>query len=155
MPDKTRETIDEDGWLHTGDLVTMDDRGYTTITGRLRDMIIRGGENIYPREIEELLFEHPQVSDVAVVGLPDERWGEIVGAFVRDADPANPAADAELHTYCREHLSPQKTPKVWYRIDDFPLTPSGKIQKFVLVDEWRKGLWEAARQERSGARLGA
>ena len=155
MPDKTRETIDEDGWLHTGDLVTMDDRGYTTITGRLRDMIIRGGENIYPREIEELLFEHPQVSDVAVVGLPDERWGEIVGAFVRDADPANPAADAELHTYCREHLSPQKTPKVWYRVDDFPLTPSGKIQKFVLVDEWRKGLWEAARQERSGARLGA
>ena len=155
MPDKTRETIDEDGWLHTGDLVTMDDRGYTTITGRLRDMIIRGGENIYPREIEELLFEHSQVSDVAVVGLPDERWGEIVGAFVRDADPANPAADAELHTYCREHLSPQKTPKVWYRVDDFPLTPSGKIQKFVLVDEWRKGLWEAARQERSGARLGA
>ena len=155
MPDKTRETIDEDGWLHTGDLVTMDDRGYTTITGRLRDMIIRGGENIYPREIEELLFEHPQVSDVAVVGLPDERWGEIVGAFVRDADSANPASDAELHTYCREHLSPQKTPKVWYRVDDFPLTPSGKIQKFVLLEQWRKGLWEAARQERSGARLGA
>ena len=155
MPDKTSETIDEDGWLHTGDLVTMDDRGYTTITGRLRDMIIRGGENIYPREIEELLFEHPQVSDVAVVGLPDERWGEIVGAFVRDADSANPASDAELHTYCREHLSPQKTPKVWYRVDDFPLTPSGKIQKFVLLEQWRKGLWEAARQERSGARLGA
>ena len=155
MPDKTRETIDEDGWLHTGDLVTMDDRGYTTITGRLRDMIIRGGENIYPREIEELLFEHPQVSDVAVVGLPDERWGEIVAAFIRDADSANPASDAELHTYCREHLAPQKTPKTWYRVDDFPLTPSGKIQKFVLVDEWRKGLWEAARQERSRARLGA
>ena len=144
MPDKTRETIDEDGWLHTGDLVTMDDRGYTTITGRLRDMIIRGGENIYPREIEELLFEHPQVSDVAVVGLPDERWGEIVGAFVRDADPANPATDAELHTYCREHLAPQKTPRVWYRVEDFPLTPSGKIQKFVLVDEWRKGAYDAA-----------
>ena len=155
MPDKTSETIDEGGWLHTGDLVTMDDRGYTTITGRLRDMIIRGGENIYPREIEELLFEHPQVSDVAVVGLPDERWGEIVSAFVRDADSANPASDAELHTYCREHLSPQKTPKVWYRVDDFPLTPSGKIQKFVLLEQWRKGLWEAARQERSGARLGA
>ena len=144
MPDKTSETIDEDGWLHTGDLVTMDDRGYTTITGRLRDMIIRGGENIYPREIEELLFEHPQVSDVAVVGLPDERWGEIVGAFVRDADPANPVSDAELHTYCREHLSPQKTPKVWYRVDDFPLTPSGKIQKFVLLKQWQKGVYGAA-----------
>lgn len=144
MPDKTAETIDEDGWLHSGDLVTMDDRGYTTITGRLRDMIIRGGENIYPREIEELLFEHPQVSDVAIVGLPDERWGEIVGAFIRDADPANPASDAELHTYCRENLAPQKTPKAWYRVDDFPLTPSGKIQKFVLVDEWRKGAYSAA-----------
>jgi len=144
MPEKTRATIDEDGWLHTGDLVTMDDRGYTTITGRLKDMIIRGGENIYPREIEELLFEHPRVSDVAVVGLPDERWGEIVGAFVRDADPANPASDAELHTYCREHLSPQKTPKVWYRVDEFPLTPSGKIQKFVLLEQWQKGLWDAA-----------
>ena len=144
MPDRTAETIDEDGWLHTGDLVTMDDRGYTTITGRLRDMIIRGGENIYPREIEELLFEHPQVADVAVVGLPDERWGEIVGAFVRDADPADPVSDAELHTYCRENLSPQKTPKAWYRVDEFPLTPSGKIQKFVLVDEWRKGVYGAA-----------
>ncbi|MYF03815.1 MAG: AMP-binding protein, partial [Holophagales bacterium] len=144
MPDKTAETIDEGGWLHTGDLVTMDDRGYTTITGRLKDMIIRGGENIYPREIEELLFEHPQVADVAVVGLPDERWGEIVGAFVRDADPSNPASDGELHTYCRENLSPQKTPKVWYRVDEFPLTPSGKIQKFVLVEEWRKGAYSAA-----------
>ncbi len=144
MPDKTAETIDEDGWLHSGDLVTMDDRGYTTITGRLRDMIIRGGENIYPREIEELLFEHPQVADVAIVGLPDERWGEIVGAFIRDADPANPASDGELHTYCREHLAPQKTPKAWYRVDDFPLTPSGKIRKFVLVDEWRKGAYSAA-----------
>ena len=144
MPDKTAETIDQDGWLHTGDLVTMDDRGYTTITGRLRDMIIRGGENIYPREIEELLFEHPRVADVAVVGLPDERWGEIVGAFIRDADPANPVSDAELHAYCRENLSPQKTPKAWYRVDDFPLTPSGKIQKFVLLEEWRKGAYNAA-----------
>ncbi len=144
MPEKTDETIDEDGWLHTGDLVTMDDRGYTTITGRLKDMIIRGGENIYPREIEELLFEHPQVGDVAVVGLPDQRWGEVVAAFIRDADPANPASDGELHTLCREHLSPQKTPKAWFRVTDFPLTPSGKIQKFVLVDEWKKGAHGAA-----------
>ncbi len=139
MPEKTAETIDEDGWLHTGDLVTMDERGYTTITGRLRDMIIRGGENIYPREIEELLFEHPKVADVAVVGLPDERWGEIVAAFVRDADPADPATDAELHTYCRENLSPQKTPKVWCRVAEFPLTPSGKVQKFVLREQWGQG----------------
>ena len=139
MPEKTAEAIDDDGWLHTGDLVCMDERGYTTITGRLKDMIIRGGENIYPREIEELLFEHPQVADVAVVGLPDDKWGEIVGAFIRDADPADRASDAELHTYCREHLAPQKTPKVWKRVSDFPLTPSGKIQKFVLRDQWQNG----------------
>ncbi len=80
----------------------MDERGYTTITGRLKDMIIRGGENIYPREIEEVLFEHPKVAEVAVVGLPDAKWGEVVAAFVRDADPGDPALDAELHTYCRE-----------------------------------------------------
>ncbi|MEE2777765.1 MAG: AMP-binding protein [Acidobacteriota bacterium] len=142
MPEKTAETIDDEGWLHTGDLVTMDERGYTTITGRLKDMIIRGGENIYPREIEELLFEHDQVADVAILGLPDERWGEIVGAFVRDANPQNPASDAELHTYCRENMAPQKTPKVWYRVTEFPLTPSGKIQKFVLLDQWKVGRFD-------------
>ena len=144
MPEATAAAIDEEGWLHTGDVGSMDERGYCRIHGRLKEMIIRGGENIYPREIEELLFEHPQVADVAVVGLPDERWGEIVGAFVRDADPSNPASDGELHTYCRENLSPQKTPKAWYRVDEFPLTPSGKIQKFVLVEEWKKGAHSAA-----------
>ena len=142
MPDKTAEAIDSEGWLHTGDLVTMDERGYTKITGRLKDMIIRGGENIYPREIEELLFEHPDVADVAVLGLPDPKWGEIVGAFVRDADPANPASDAELHTYLRENLAPQKTPKAWYRVGEFPLTPSGKIQKFVLKEQWERGAFD-------------
>jgi fatty-acyl-CoA synthase len=139
MPEKTAETIDAEGWLHTGDLVSMDERGYTTITGRLKDMIIRGGENIYPREIEELLFEHPKVAEVAVVGLPDAKFGEIVAAFVRDADPREPATDAELHAYCREHLSPQKTPKLWFHVEAFPLTPSGKIQKFALRERWEKG----------------
>jgi fatty-acyl-CoA synthase len=142
MPDKTAETIDADGWLHTGDLVSMDERGYTTITGRLKDMIIRGGENIYPREIEEHLFAHPKVAEVAVCGLPDEKWGEIVGAFIRDADPDDPASDAELHAYLRERLSPQKTPKAWYHLDEFPLTPSGKIQKFAIVEAWEKGLYD-------------
>ncbi len=142
MPDKTAETIDADGWLHTGDLVSLDDRGYATITGRLKDMIIRGGENIYPREIEELLFGHPKVADVAVCGLPDEKWGEQVGAFIRDADPEDPATDAELHTYLREHLSPQKTPRSWYRVDEFPLTGSGKVQKFAIVEAWEKGLYD-------------
>ena len=138
MPEMTAETIDDDGWLRTGDLVSMDERGYTTITGRLKDMIIRGGENIYPREIEELLFEHPKVADAVVVGLPDAKWGEVVGAFVRDADPGDPAADVELHSYCRDHLSPQKTPSVWVRVEEFPLTPSGKIKKFVLREQWER-----------------
>ncbi len=139
MPEKTREAIDKDGWLHTGDLVTMDERGYTTITGRLKDMIIRGGENIYPREIEEVLFEHPQVAEVAVVGLPDPKWGENVAAFIRDADPDNPAQDLELHDHLRQTLAPTKTPKLWYHVDEFPLTGSGKIQKFALREMWEKG----------------
>ena len=138
MPEATAHAIDADGWLHTGDLCAMDERGYCTVEGRLKDMIIRGGENIYPREIEELLFRHPQVAEVAVVGLPDERLGEIVGAFLRDADPRDRASDADLHAYCREHLSPQKTPKVWCRVEAFPLTGSGKVQKFVLRERWEK-----------------
>ena len=128
--------IDADGWLHTGDLCKMDKRGYCSVEWRLKDVIIRGGENIYPLEIEELLFEHPAVADVAIVGLPDERFGEIVGAFIRDADADNPASDAEPHDYCRDHLSPQKTPKLWRRVDSFPLTGSGKIQKFALREQW-------------------
>src|SRR5690606_3406855 len=105
----TAATIDDDGWLHTGDLCSMDERGYCTIVGRLKDMIIRGGENIYPSEIEEVLFRHDAVADVAVVGLPDERWGEVVAAFVRPAGPDAPTV-AELREHVRAHLAPHKTP---------------------------------------------
>jgi len=138
MEEATANAIDSEGWLHTGDLCSMDERGYCKVQGRLKDMIIRGGENIYPREIEELLFRHPQVAEVAVLGLPDPKWGENVAAFIRDVDAQNPASDTELREYCRQHLSPQKTPKVWVRIDAFPLTGSGKIQKFVLSEQWEK-----------------
>ena len=141
MPERTTETIDADGWLHTGDLVTMDSRGYTSIAGRLKDMIIRGGENLFPREIEEVLFTHPKVADVAVVGIPDEKWGEVIAAFVRDADPEAPATDAELRAFMREHLAPQKTPTIWVRVEGFPLTPSGKVQKFQIRENWEKGLY--------------
>jgi acyl-CoA synthetase (AMP-forming)/AMP-acid ligase II len=92
-PDKTAAAIDADGWLHTGDLASMDQRGYCRIAGRLKDMIIRGGENIYPREIEQVLFEHPTVADVAVVGVPDAKWGEQVAAFVRPAPGQAPDPD--------------------------------------------------------------
>jgi fatty-acyl-CoA synthase len=141
MVEATAKTIDEDGWLHTGDLASMDERGYTKIEGRLKDMIIRGGENIYPRELEELLFKHPTVGEAAVVGLPDDRLGEVVGAFIRPAPGASPDRET-LFAYLREHLSPQKTPKHWYLMEDFPLTGSGKIQKFVLRDQWVDGQFE-------------
>ena len=138
MPEATARTIDQDGWLHTGDICSMDERGYCTVEGRLKDMIIRGGENIYPREIEELLFQHPTVAEVAVVGLPDERLGEVVGAFIRSAPGETPDREA-LFAYLREHASPQKTPKHWFLMAEFPLTGSGKIQKYVLREQWLDG----------------
>jgi fatty-acyl-CoA synthase len=138
MPDATAAAIDEEGWLHTGDLCAMDDRGYCTVEGRLKDMIIRGGENIYPRELEDLLFAHDTVGEAAVVGLPDEKWGETVGAFIRPAPGARVDKD-ELFAYLREHLAPHKTPRQWFVVDEFPLTGSGKIQKFKLRERWVAG----------------
>ena len=137
-PEATAATIDNDGWLHTGDLCAMDERGYCTVEGRLKDMIIRGGENIYPRELEDLLFAHPSVGEVAVVGLPDDTWGETVAAFVRPA-PGQRVDKAVLFAYLREHLAPHKTPRQWFAIDTFPLTGSGKIQKFKLREQWTNG----------------
>ena len=130
------ETLDEQGWLHTGDLCSMDERGYCKVEGRLKDMIIRGGENIYPKEIENLLFEHESVGEVAVVGLPDDLMGEVVGAFIRAA-PGHEISRSELFAYLRENLSPQKTPSLWFEVEQFPLTGSGKIQKFQLVEDWQ------------------
>lgn len=138
VPAALVQRFEEDGWLHTGDLCSMDERGYCKVEGRLKDMIIRGGENIYSRELEELLFRHPTVGEVAIVGLPGDRYGEIVGAFIRAAPGARPDRE-ELFAYLREHLSPQKTPKNWFLIEDFPLTGSGKIQKFVLRQQWQDG----------------
>jgi acyl-CoA synthetase (AMP-forming)/AMP-acid ligase II len=142
-PEMTAAAIDADGWLHTGDLASMDQRGYCKIAGRLKDMIIRGGENIYPREIEQVLFTHPTVADVAVVGVPDAKWGEQVAAFVRPAPGHTPDPD-ELFAYCREHLAPHKTPRYWTMLDEFPLTPSGKVQKFVLRQRFLAQAPEAA-----------
>ena len=135
-PKATSETVDAEGWLHTGDLGQMDARGYVTITGRVKEMIIRGGENHFPKEIENCLLEHPDVAEVAVVGLPDEKWGEVIGAFIRSKKPIDKAA---LHVHCRANISPQKTPNVWVRVDHFPLTGSGKIQKFKLREDYITG----------------
>jgi len=143
MPDATARAIDADGWLHTGDLATMDGRGYFTITGRLKDMIIRGGENIYPREIEDTLFSHPKVAEAAVVGVRDPTWGEQVAAVIRPADPAAPPTSAELYELCRARLAPHKTPRYWYQTDQFPLTGSGKIQKFRIVALLEENVYRA------------
>ncbi|HLY83854.1 MAG TPA: AMP-binding protein [Acidimicrobiales bacterium] len=138
MPEATSAAIDADGWLHTGDLGTMDERGYCRIEGRLKDMIIRGGENIYPREIEAVLYDHPAVADVAVVGIPDERWGEQVAAFVRLTEGES-VTPAELSAHVRERLAAYKAPRSWVFVDAFPMTGSGKIQKFVLLERYLKG----------------
>ncbi len=137
-PDATAAAIDTDGWLHTGDLGTLDARGYLRITGRVKEMIIRGGENLFPAEIENVLLEHPDVAEVAVVGAPDERWGEIVLGFVRLA-PGASLDKAALVAHCRAHISPQKTPAHWISVTEWPLTGSGKIQKFVLRDRFVAG----------------
>lgn len=138
----TEETIDSDGWLHSGDICSMDERGFCYIVGRIKDMIIRGGENIYPKEIEEVLFHHPSVGEVAVIGLPDDKWGETVGAVIRPSPDASPSV-AELRAWVREHLAPHKTPSSWFTTSEFPLTGSGKIQKFVLVEMWNKNELES------------
>jgi acyl-CoA synthetase (AMP-forming)/AMP-acid ligase II len=147
-PEATAAAVDADGWLRTGDLGSMDDRGYLRIAGRIKDMIIRGGENIYPREIEEVLIAHPAVADASVLGVPDEYYGEVVGAAIRPAVPAAPGAGgvagvggvsrsdedlaAELADYCRTRLAAYKIPVRWLITDAFPLTASGKIRKDVL-----------------------
>lgn len=140
MVEQSADAIDSDGWLHTGDLASMDERGYCSVEGRLKDMIIRGGENIYPKELEELLFAHESIAEVAVVGLPDEKWGESVAAFLRP----NPGASIDkklLFGYVRENLAPQKTPQRWFEAEAFPMTGSGKIQKFRLRQQWVDGDW--------------
>ena len=130
-PVATAAALDADGWLHTGDLGTMDARGRVRVTGRVKEMIIRGGENLFPAEIENILLEHPGVAEAAVVGVPDDRWGEIVVAFLRRAPHAE-LNKAVLVAHCRAHLAPFKTPAHWVEVDNWPLTGSGKIQKFVL-----------------------
>jgi len=137
-PEATARTIDRDGWLHTGDLGTMDASGFVRITGRLKDMIIRAGENIFPAEIENVLITHPGVAEVAVVGVPDPRLGEIAVAFLR-ARPGTPLDPADLVRHVRRELAAPKTPARWIVLDAFPLTGSGKVQKFVLRDRYVAG----------------
>ena len=131
MPEATSSAIDEEGWLHTGDLAEVDEDGYYRITGRLKDMIIRGGENVYPREIEEFLYTHPKVSDVQVIGVPDERFGEEVMAWVM-LKPGESADSEEIREFCRGRIAHFKVPRYVRVTDEFPMTVTGKIQKFRM-----------------------
>ena len=131
MPEATTAAIDDEGWLHTGDLATVDDEGYYKITGRLKDMIIRGGENVYPREIEEFLYTNPKVADVQVIGVPDQRFGEEIMAWVMlKADQE--ATEEEIKEFCRGRIAHFKVPRYVKFVSEFPMTVTGKIQKFVM-----------------------
>jgi fatty-acyl-CoA synthase len=139
----TKRTVDEEGWLHTGDLATMRPDGYLRVTGRAKDLIIRGGENIYPREVEEFLYTHPKVADVQVVGLPDEKLGETVAAWIRLKEPAT---EEEIREHCRGKIAHFKIPQYFRFVEAFPMTVTGKIQKFKMreLEIKERGLERAA-----------
>ncbi|WP_130617226.1 AMP-binding protein [Dyella amyloliquefaciens] len=130
---RTREAIDTARWMHTGDLAVLDEDGYCTIVGRLKDMIIRGGENVYPREIEEFLYTHPKVQDVQVFGVPDAKFGEQVCAWIRLREGCE-STEAEIQSYCRHHLAYFKVPHYVRFVDAFPMTVTGKVQKYLMRD---------------------
>jgi fatty-acyl-CoA synthase len=142
-PEATARTVDKDGWLHTGDLATMRPDGYFRVTGRAKDLIIRGGENIYPREVEEFLYTHPKIADVQIVGLPDEKLGETVAAWIRLKEPAT---EDEIRDFCRGKIAHFKIPQHIRFVDSFPMTVTGKIQKFKIreVEIKERGLESVA-----------
>jgi fatty-acyl-CoA synthase len=130
---RTREAIDPEHWMHTGDLATMDAEGYVNIVGRIKDLVIRGGENIYPREIEEFLYRHPKVQDVQVVGLPDRKYGEELCAWII-VKPGQSATEDEIRSFCKGQIAHYKVPKYIQFVTEFPMTVTGKIQKFKIRD---------------------
>ncbi|CAM3676321.1 AMP-binding protein [Paracidovorax anthurii] len=143
-PERTREAIDADGWMHTGDLATLDAEGYVNIVGRIKDMVIRGGENIYPREIEEFLYRHPQVQDVQVVGVPDEKYGEELCAWII-ARPGEPPTEEGIRAFCQGQIAHYKVPRYICFVAEFPMTVTGKIQKFKIRDAMKQRLGLAER----------
>ncbi|MEK9928517.1 MAG: AMP-binding protein, partial [Halieaceae bacterium] len=138
-PERTAETIDKSGWLHSGDLATMDEAGYVRIVGRIKDMIIRGGENVYPREIEEFLYQHPAISEVQVFGIPDDKMGEEVCAWVQ-LNAGQTMSEEELKAFCKDKITHFKIPRFVKFVDEYPMTVTGKIQKFVMREEMLKDL---------------
>ncbi|KUM42209.1 AMP-binding protein [Arthrobacter sp. EpRS71] len=135
QPDKTAEAIDADGWMHSGDLATMDSEGYINIVGRLKDMVIRGGENLFPREIEEFLYTHPDIADVQVVGVPDPRLGEELCAWIRVKDGRPPITEERLREFCKGKLAHFKVPRYVHIAAEFPMTANGKIRKTEMREQ--------------------
>ncbi len=132
QPNRTAEAVDAEGWMHTGDLAVMDEEGYLNITGRLKDMVIRGGENIYPREVEEFLHTHPDILDVQVVGVPDVKYGEELMAWIRPR-PGAPELTAEaLREYCAGRIAHYKVPRYVHLVEEFPMTVTGKVRKVEM-----------------------
>ncbi len=144
-PERTDEAIDAERWMHTGDLATMDGDGYVAIVGRIKDLVIRGGENVYPREVEEFLYGHPEIADVQVIGVPDERYGEELMACVIRREGAELDEDG-VREFCRGRIAHFKVPRYVRFVDSFPMTVTGKVQKFKMREEAMRLL-----QERAGA----
>jgi fatty-acyl-CoA synthase len=135
QPEKTAESIDNARWMHTGDLAVMDEEGYVNITGRIKDMVIRGGENVYPREIEEFLYSHPDIQDAQVIGVPDEKYGEELMVWIRLRDGAEPITADSLRQFCQGKLAHYKIPRYVHLVDEFPMTVTGKIRKVQMREE--------------------
>jgi fatty-acyl-CoA synthase len=137
--EKTKQSIDPQGWMHTGDLATLDDAGFCNIVGRVKDLIIRGGENVSPREVEEFLYRHPKIQDVQVFGVPDRRYGEVVCAWIKLKAGERCEAEA-IRAFCKEQIAHFKVPQHIRFVDQFPMTVTGKIQKYLMRQEMSREL---------------
>ena len=135
---KTREAI-QDGWMHTGDLATMDEDGYVKVVGRSKDMVIRGGENIYPVEVENYLYRHPKIRDVQIVGIPDKRYGEVLAAWIIPKEEGC-LTEEEVRQFCREHIAHYKVPTYYRFVTEYPMTITGKIQKYKIIEQMKEEL---------------
>ena len=138
-PERTAQTIDKNGWIHTGDLATMDEAGYCAIVGRIKDMVIRGGENIYPREVEEFLYRHPAIQDVQVFGVADKRFGEELCAWIR-LHPGATLTEDEVKAFCKDQIAHYKVPRHVRFVPEFPMTVTGKVQKFIMREKMSEEL---------------
>ncbi len=147
--EKTHEAIDDDGWMHTGDLAEMRDDGYCNIVGRIKDMVIRGGENVYPREIEEFLYSHPDVEDVQVIGVPDERYGEELAAWIKLREGADPLDSEKVRAFATGKLAHYKIPRYVLLVEEFPMTVTGKIRKVQMREETTEQLGLGPKEEKN------